>query len=245
VSEEALLRRLREISGVARGTGGPGIRLSPGTAPPSPRSDDADLLRVLASKIGVDEASIERCFDSREAYEWCLALLGEGYQPPPHPFPPELSNLLLRLAGEGKIEAGRLRALGLDKLMPRFILGGLARRFAAERPFTDRREAEEELRRASEIFRKVERAVPLEELRERLKAIAERLRPEDPAGATRVLESALKGEVRAEQAVEELMGARREAGGEEEGRRLAVARAETPGAQQGVVGARAERPRGG
>jgi len=157
--EQALLSRLRELASKAQ----PGKLPAPAvTATPQQGAErPVNELRALASMRGVDVADLEACRETREAYEWCLALLDPNRPPPPYPFPERLDNLLLKLVGEGKIEPGRLKLLGLDKRLAEIVARRVERALSevVKSPRPDRREMVEEFAKIREIYAKASRAV--------------------------------------------------------------------------------------
>jgi len=124
LSEVQMLERLKEVAVRAGGRGQVGrSRIVTTSQPQEGRGVEPseDALYVLASKLGLDVKDINACYSSTDAYEWCLALLGGRDTQPPSPFPSQIQSLLVKLLGEGKIDAGRIKLLGLDKLLVNII----------------------------------------------------------------------------------------------------------------------------
>jgi hypothetical protein len=164
--EQALVSKLRELASKAQ----PGRLPAPvvTNAPQLGGEQRIDELRALASMRGVDIVDLEACRETREAYEWCLALLDPNRPPPPYPFPEKLHNLLLKLVGEGKIEPGRLRLLGLGKRLVEIVARRVERALSevARSPIPSRRELVDEFAKIREIYAKASRVVQPEVLEE-------------------------------------------------------------------------------
>jgi hypothetical protein len=164
--EQVLVSKLRELASKAQ----PGRLPAPVVTSTYQMEGGrpVDELRVLASMRGVDIVDMEACRETREAYEWCLALLDPNRPRPPYPFPEKLHNLLLKLVGEGKIEPGRLRLLGLDKKLAEIVAHRVERTLSevARSPIPSRREVSDEFVKIREIYAKASRVVQPEVLEE-------------------------------------------------------------------------------
>jgi len=227
------------------GPQGRGLSVRPSLLP-APRSvEGVDLLRGLASKVGVGEEHVEVCYEGRDVYDWCLALLGGSDQPPPHPFPLRLFNLAVKLIGEGKLTADRVRVLGLDKILSHVISGkaeGVVRMIERIQ-IPDRSELAKEASRVVEMYRRVEKAIPIEEIASKLKEMARRSGVVKEDVVERTLIPMLRGEIKPEKAVEEIIATRTEKRGEEV-LRTVKGRAEARTEAKPLHG-RAETPKGG
>ena len=109
-------------------------------------------------------------------------------------------------------------------------------------PIPDRSELAEELAKITEVYRRVERVIPLEELRSKLKDVARRVGSVEPARVERALISMFRGEVKPEQAVEEIIASSRSV--EEGVQRVTQTRVETP-KEVKPIRAKVETPKGG
>jgi hypothetical protein len=166
---------------------------------------ERDLLREAAYTKGIDVSEIQPCYSSRVAYDWCLALLGLADRPP-HPFPLELSELLLKLLGTGKVEASQVRRLGLEWSLAEVVSGrvestlrGIIR--GAVTPV----EAETSLMKLSQVVKTASKVVEPAVLEKKLAEIAGRVTGSEEA--TRALIGVIRGELLPARAVEEIVSA--------------------------------------
>jgi hypothetical protein len=172
------------------------------------RGAPADELTILASKLGLDPADVEVCRETRENYEWCLVLLDPGrISPPPAPFPERLHELLLKLVGRGKIEAGKLKILGLDKRLAEFVAKRVEEAVSAlvKSPRPERWEFVEEFTKIREVFKNASRAIQPEVLEER---VLHRLRgslPSQPREVEHSVVEMLRGKIPVAKAVEDIV----------------------------------------
>jgi hypothetical protein len=172
------------------------------------RGAPTDELTILASKLGLDPADVEVCRETRENYEWCLILLDPGrISPPPAPFPERLHELLLKLVGRGKIEAGKLKILGLDKRLAEFVAKRVEEAVSAlvKSPRPERWEFVEEFTKIREVFKNASRAIQPEVLEER---VLHRLRGSLPSQLREVEHSVvelLRGKIPVVKAVEDIV----------------------------------------
>ena len=119
-----------------------------------------DVLKSLASKMGLSEADIEACYASRDHYDWCLVLISDSATPPGSSFPSDLTNLFLKLVARGSLSRDRLKSLGLDKLLVNMVAGSVKRIFAVLSSKPDRRELMEELDKTRSLISKFSHAYP-------------------------------------------------------------------------------------
>jgi len=119
-----------------------------------------DVLKSLATKIGLSEADIEVCYASRDHYDWCLALVSDSATPPGSPFPSDLTSLFLKLVTRGSLSRDRLRNLGLDKLLVNMIAGNIKRIFVNLSSKPDRHELIEELDKTKNLISKFSQVYP-------------------------------------------------------------------------------------
>jgi hypothetical protein len=170
------------------------------------RGAPADELTILASKLGLDPADVEVCRETRENYEWCLVLLDPGrISPPPAPFPERLHELLLKLVGRGKIEAGKLKILGLDKRLAEFVAKRVEEAVSALVKSHKPEGLVEEFTRVKEVFKNASRAIQPEVLEER---VLHRLRGSLPSQLREVEHSVvelLRGKIPVAKAVEDIV----------------------------------------
>jgi hypothetical protein len=241
--EQAFLSKLRELAGKAQ----PGKLPAPAvTAAPQQRAErPVDELRALASTRGVDVADLEACRETREAYEWCLALLDPNRPPPLYPFPEKLHGLLLKLIGEGKIEPGRLKLLGLDKRLAEVVAHRVEKALleVARSPIPNRREVVEEFEKIREIYTKANRAVQPEVLEEAVIRGIRKAVPAPPREVEHSIIEVFRGRGAPVEAAEKVIAslARAEAAREEREVVERAKRLEPPKAE--VVQARAQAPR--
>jgi hypothetical protein len=209
LSEQGLIGRLKELAGRVVGGRVP----APSVSAVSPtavveQGAPTDELTVLASKLGLDPADVEVCRETRENYKWCLVLLDPGrISPPPAPFPERLHGLLLKLIGKGKIEAGKLRILGLDKRLAEVVARRVEEAVSAlvKSPRPERRELVEEFTKIREVFKNTSRAVQPEILEEK---VLHRLRGVLPSQLREVEHSVvemLRGKISVAKAVEDIV----------------------------------------
>jgi hypothetical protein len=227
LSEQELLSRIRGLPGTATTTATPPVVRARGTG--AVERAERDLLREVAYTKGIDVSEIQPCYYSRAVYDWCLALLGLTDRPP-HPFPPELSELLLKLLGAGKVEASQLRRLGLEWILVEVVSGraeSLLRGIISGAVTSA--EAENRLMRLSQIMRTVSRVVEPVALENKIAEIARRVMGSEEAA--RALISVTRGELSPARAVEEIVSAvssRRPVTPVRETERREVARAVAP-----------------
>lgn len=228
MSEQALISRLKELAGriAGRSITAPRTVGTPITPVLVEESARRDVLDTLASRFGLDPVDVEPCKETRETYEWCLALLDPGrVTRPPVPFPPRLHGLLIKLVGTGKVDVGKLRILGLDRSLAEVVAGRVERVVAsvATSPTAPKVELAEELTRTGELFRVVSRVTPPEVLEG---SIVNRLRtilPPQVAGEVgHSVMRALRGQTPVERALEEIA--------------VAVRRTETPRVETPATG---------
>lgn len=243
--EQVLISKLRELASKVQ----PGKLPAPAVTG-TPRMEGGrpvDELRALASMRGVDVVDLEACRETRETYEWCLVLLDPNRPPPPYPFPERLHSLLLKLIGEGKIEPGRLKLLGLDKRLAEIVARRVERTFSevARSPIPSRREIADEFAKIREIYAKVSRVVQPEVLEE---AVIKSVRKVIPAPLREVEHAVVemfRGRATPAEAAEKIVAslARVEATREEREVVERAKRLEIPKAEVAVVHARAQAPR--
>ena len=211
-SEQELVARMRELAGRLTGflpARGPAVATAVATEE-APRP--ADVVREVALRLGLTEADISACYASQESYAWCLALLDVSTTPPAAPFPADLVHLLLRLLSLGRIDYGRVRLLGLDRVLLRLVAGrlGNAVRVAVELArgglAYGRHVITEEVAKARRLFEAASRVAEpraLEEVVARVRAVA-------PGVPEELIMKALVGrESPAEVAEEMVLAARR------------------------------------
>jgi hypothetical protein len=119
-----------------------------------------DVLKSLASKIGLGESDIDRCYASRDNYDWCLALVSDTSTPPGSAFPSDLTNLFLRLITKGAISRDRLRSLGLEKLLLNIVTGNVKQIFTNLSTRPDRQELVAELDKTKDLISKFSHVYP-------------------------------------------------------------------------------------
>jgi hypothetical protein len=232
LSEQALISRLKELAGRIAGGSitAPRALGAPVTPVLVEEGARGDVLVMLASRLGLDPIDVEPCRETRETYEWCLALLDPGrVTRPPAPFPPRLHGLLIKLIGTGKIDAGKLRILDLDRGLAEIVAGRVERVVAtvARSPTAPKIELANELAKIGELYRAASRVTPPEVLEG---SIVNRLRTIlPPQVANEVGHSVmrtLRGQAPAEMALQEIAVAVR---------RAEAPRAETPATREGAT----------
>ncbi|MCC5989973.1 MAG: hypothetical protein LM558_00490 [Thermosphaera sp.] len=119
-----------------------------------------DVLRSLASKIGLSEADIDVCYASRDHYDWCLTLVSDIATPPGSPFPSDLTNLFLKLVMRGSLSKDRIKSLGLDKLLVNIVAGNIKQIFFKLSSKPDRQELVEELDKTRSLISKFSNIYP-------------------------------------------------------------------------------------
>jgi hypothetical protein len=119
-----------------------------------------DVLRSLASKIGLSEADIDACYASRDHYDWCLTLMSDSATPPGSPFPSDLTNLFLKLVTRGSLSKDRIKSLGLDKLLVNIVGVNIRQIFFRLSSKPDRQELMEELDKARSLISKFSNVYP-------------------------------------------------------------------------------------
>jgi hypothetical protein len=227
MSEQELLARIRGLPVTATATATPPVVRARETR--AVERAERDLLREVAYTRGIDVYDIQPCYYSRAAYDWCLALLGLTDRPP-HPFPPELSELLLKLVGTGKVEASQLRRLGLEWTLVEVVSGRVEStlRGIVSGTITPA-EAENRLMRLSQIVRATSRVVEPAALERKIVETARRAVGSEEAA--RALISFIRGELSPPRAVEEIVSAvssRRPVTPVQKTERMEVARAVAP-----------------
>lgn len=202
MSEQETLSRIRSLPGVATGT-----QTAPVSIKGYERAVEAaerDLLREVAYARGIDVSEIQPCYRNRVAYDWCLALLGVATSRPPHPFPLELSEFLLRLLGTGRVEANQVRQLGLEWLLTEVVSGRVEStlRNIIMRTVTPV-EAETNLMRLSQLVRATSRVVEPVFLERKIAEIAWRVAGSEEVA--RALISFIRGELSPTRTIEEIV----------------------------------------
>ena len=119
-----------------------------------------DVLKSLASKVGLSEADIDVCYASRDHYDWCLTLVSDSATPPGSPLPSDLTNLFLKLVTRGSLSKDRIKSLGLDKLLVNVIAGNIKRIFINLSSKPDRHELIEELDKTKNLISKFSNVYP-------------------------------------------------------------------------------------
>jgi len=228
LSEQGVLSRIRSLPGTATST--PATPL--GVKVYETRAEERverDLLREAAYTKGIDVSEIQQCYSSRVAYDWCLALLGLTDRPP-HPFPLELSELLLKLLATGRVEASQVRRLGLEWILTEIVSGRVESTLRGIiRGVVTPAEAEISLMKLYQIMRAVSRVVEPVVLEQKLAETARRVTGSEEA--TRALIGVIRGELSPARAVEEIVSAvssRRPVTPVQETERKEVARAMAP-----------------
>ena len=244
MSEQEVLSKIRSLPSVATSTQTAsakikGYEMAEGVA-------ERDLLREAAYARGIDVSEIQPCYYSRVAYDWCLALLGITTSRPPHPFPLELNELLLKLLGTGRVEASQIRQLGLEWLLAEVVSGRVEStlRNIIMRVMTPA-EAETSLMRLSQLVRAASRVVEPTLLERKIAEIARRVAGSEEV--TRAFVSFIRGELSPTRAVEEIVSAtspRRSVAPAQETERKEVARAVAPRGEGEIETARKALVRG-
>jgi len=202
-----------------------------------------DQVLELALRLGLTEGDVAPCYSTSEAYEWCAALLGARSTPPPSPLPEALYGLLVKLVSTGRLDMGRARILGVDRLLERVFLGRVRRLSEVLESYALGRASKgvvvEEVSKTRELFQAVSRVSPpgaAEELIQKARSVA-------PALPEEVLVAALAGREPAVAVVEELTVRLRKIAAPEAEEARIPARAEKPRAE-GVEASKVQEPRG-
>jgi hypothetical protein len=119
-----------------------------------------DVLKSLAFKIGLSENDIDRCYASRDNYDWCLALVSDSSTPPGTPFPSDLTNFFLRLIAKGAISRDKLKSLGLEKLLLSIVAGNVKQIFTDLSTKPNRQELASELDKTKNLLSKFSHVYP-------------------------------------------------------------------------------------
>jgi hypothetical protein len=161
-SESGLISKFRNLALQGRQLQGPMSIQSYSTMAVQPASvqQGEDVLKSLASKMGLSEADIDTCYASRDHYDWCLVLMSDSATPPGSPFPSDLTNLFLKLVTRGSLSRDRLKSLGLDKLLVNMVAGNIKRIFLSLSTKPDRHELAEELDRTRSLISKFSYVYP-------------------------------------------------------------------------------------
>jgi hypothetical protein len=184
-----------------------------------------DALYVLASKLGLDVKDINACYSSSDAYEWCLALLGGRDTQPPSPFPSQIQSLLVKLLGEGKIDAGRIKLLGLDKLLVNVVFKRAEEVVESAVKGVRGHELASEVAKVRELLAKTSRVVPPDVVEERVLRMFREAHPSVPEKAVITM---FRNEVPPSEAVEEIVKSMRQAPEKREEAEVVKARASPP-----------------
>jgi len=124
------------------------------------QTQSEDVLKSLAFKIGLSENDIDRCYASRDNYDWCLALVSDSSTPPGTPFPSDLTNFFLKLITKGVISRDKLKSFGLEKLLLTIVAGNVKQIFADLSTKPEKHELVAELDKTKDLISKFSHVYP-------------------------------------------------------------------------------------